>query len=107
MIHQFSQACESFFKLCEESTFKKENKLSSLFHVLAELNFVCLKLMKVESEYENTKEEPFFEEVTRITDDQARPFISNSFPELGFYWCTLNPNKMMEEPDFGTGDLGR
>ncbi len=104
MIHQFSQSCELFFKLCEKSTYQKENKLSSLAHVLAELNYFCLKLIEEKSEYENEQEEQHIKKAERITSDQVRPFISKSFPDLGFYWCILNPNEMTEYPQFGTGD---
>lgn len=104
MIHQFSQACEKFFKLCEEPSFNKETKNHSLYISLAELNFSCLKLNEVKTEYKNQIEEQNIQQIKRLTDNQVRPFISKSFPDLGFYWSTLNPNEMAKEPEFGTGD---
>ena len=61
-------------------------------------------LNESKSKHESSSVFDLKNDVTRITDDQVRPIISQSFPDLGFYWCILNPNGMNEEPKYGTGD---
>jgi hypothetical protein len=104
MIHQFAQTCEKFFKLCEESSFEKEKKNHSLYILLAELNYFCLQMNEIKAKYENQAESKKLQKIKRFTDNQVRPFISKNFSDLGFYWTTLNPNEIPNEPEFGTGD---
>jgi hypothetical protein len=102
MIHKFTKTCEQFFKMCEEPIENSENKLQSLYHLLAKLNYTYLKIDNSKHYNKNAQNE--IQKRQRITKNEARPIICKNFPELGFYWSILNTNEMDNTPQYGTGD---